>query len=280
MGENQKFIDIFSSLLELNPYSINLKQEISNTLVNNCQPNVAKPLYLALKNTQLGRSYFCFEFNRLLLEGRIDELDSLAVDAQNNKALSQASRGALIHAVQAMKGLYSGSGMKPWQGMDAYDSALFLWISGEPVRSKECFKKSSRLLQSRREDNPEQQRLLRLNYGVTQAGLGAPDWKKVFVDAYPGITPFRRAFYFNQYTIACLLAGLDDEALATLGRWREELTQLNLTAGYAEPFQLLLKTHPILDPIRNKPGFEELWEGNHLKVKPLKVPKALQIIAK
>ncbi len=61
--------------------------------------------------------------------------------------------------------------------------------------------------------------------------------------------------------------------LAHLRKWESERVQLNIRIGFIQPFQLLLKDHPLLDPLRTMPGFEELWDGNHLQVKPLELPK-------
>jgi hypothetical protein len=65
-------------------------------------------------------------------------------------------------------------------------------------------------------------------------------------------------------------------AMNLLRTWRLESIPFNLTNEFIGPFEIPLKENPFLDPLRKEPGFEELWEGNHLKLKPLKVPAALR----
>jgi hypothetical protein len=76
------------------------------------------------------------------------------------------------------------------------------------------------------------------------------------------------------YTTACILAGENQKTLEIFRQWQQsDAGILFVGEVYLKPFDYFEKNHPLLDPIRNEPGFEELWDGNILKLKKLKLPK-------
>jgi hypothetical protein len=115
-----------------------------------------------------------------------------------------------------------------------------------------------------------------INYAVCLAALKETGWRDEFARIKAQLAGLQYPAYYAGYLRACLLAGDYERAMTLLKEWRQENIPFFLANAYVGPFQLLLKEHPLLDPLRKKPGFEELWEGNHLKLKPLKVPHNLR----
>ncbi len=280
LGENQEFINDFLQVLQRDPVLYGLIIEVAIVLGGNGQAREARKYAEALKSsTRNVRDYYMIAFNCLVLENKFEELDQLQkeVDAETHKSFTEKEKSEFKEMKRAITSFYRGefSEVKTWPAMDALDSAILLRLSGDSSRSRQQFFIAKEYFRHRetKAGSIEVRKRAGMNYAISIAALGEPGWEKIFAGIKEGLPPFWHARFYGSYTYACLLAGKNKEALATLTEWKERGASLPWD-GYIQPFNVshLRKNNPLLDPLRSEPGFEELWEGNHLKLKPLKVP--------
>lgn len=105
--------------------------------------------------------------------------------------------------------------------------------------------------------------------GLCQAALGDPEWESAFKVEVTDL--IFQPDYFRTYALASLLAGDKKKSMNVLRRWKESnVGFLAHASGPHQAMNLLFRNHPLLDLVRDEPGFNELWTDNHLKVNPVK----------
>jgi TolB-like protein/class 3 adenylate cyclase len=279
LGEDQTFVNLFLKLIRSNPLDDEPRVELSSTLIKNGQVSEARKYYGNLKETRHRTTWYIFEFNSRILENRLDELVILFHEARRDSARPVTRR--VLHDIgklaislnQLYNRKYDSLLATPWNSMDCFDSAMLYRLKGDTVLSNNHFEKVREKYSTlaRKDDHPETRALFEMIHAIALAALGKPEWQAVMASAYDSTTPFNYPYYFRCQVVALLMAKRNHDAFQKLKEWTVLNVPLNLRVGPNEPFQLLLKQHPLLDPIRSEPGFEELWEGNHLRLKPLKL---------
>lgn len=288
LGRYQEFIEVSVQRLKVDPLNIGTKREVAWNLVAQGQTREARKFLGALKGTALTADYYFLSFNNCILEGGTDCMDSLLAEAEvethkqfdvqqqreirlaRNRIVSFYSRD-----YTSVLGQYTQNNANPWSWA-SLDSAILQRLLGDSLSSKSSFLKAKAHLQKIFNKGSGSQLSLhaRIRYAVCKSGLGEDDWESEFMKLKVDVIHVMSPQYYNGYVLASLLAGQNEKALRLLGEWKTTNVPFPLVNEYAGPFELLfLKNHPLLDPIRLEPGFEELWEGNHLKIKPLKVPE-------
>ncbi len=277
LGRYQEFLETFFQLQKRNPLASGTKREMALTLGGHGQTRDARKYLADLKNSILTEDYYMIAYNCLILENRMSRLDSLLgeVDKEPKEKLSDNIKRDLRQRVSMTTSFYNRDYAAALAGgRGPLDSALLYRLSGDSSRSRELFIRAKELYggQAEKPANPDIAKTSKLNYGVALAALGEPDWEKVFTSSREGFPLMFLADFYLDHVIACLLAGRKQDAMKLLTEWKERNIG-SVWGNYIVPWSQLLKNHPLLDPLRSEPGFEDLWEGNHLKIKPLKVPQ-------
>jgi class 3 adenylate cyclase/TolB-like protein len=293
LGRYQEFLDDFSLIAKVNPLGSDrgLDRNIAETLIQFGQTTEARAYTNRLKKGPNVLDYFYYSFNSAVLDGRLDLLDSLIADARQsvNPQFNEASRKRLEFSSERILAFFRRDYRTMINLYEKYeissgplDSAMLLRLLGDTAASRASFLLGRERMKANYMEmkGSQQGDQAWINYAVCLAALGEPGWRDEFARIKSRLTGFQYTRYYSGHLRACLLAEDYDMALKLLLEWRQENIPFQLANAFVSPFQIPLKDNPFLDPLRNEPGFEELWEGNHLKVKPLKVPKALQIIAK
>ncbi len=280
LGENQEFINDFLQLIRRDPLNDSYIREMAMVLGGNGQTREARKYAAELKSTRYARDYYMISFNCLVLENKFEQLDQLQkeMDAETNKSITENEKSEFKEMKRAITSFYRGefSEVKTWPLMDALDSAILLRLSGDSSRSRQQFFIAKEYFRSReaKAGSVAVRKTAGMNYAISMAALGEAGWEKIFASIKEGLAPFYHPHFHGSYTYACLLAGKNKEALATLTEWKERNASHPWNGNFQPfTFQHLLKNNPILDPLRSEPGFEQLWDGNHLGFKPLNVPE-------
>lgn len=296
-GKYQESINTYSVLAKANPLvhqSLDFNTIFGYTVLRHGQTREAYGYIRKLRNTPSVKDYFVLSFNHAVLEGRWDKLDSLVNEAEQSgfKLFGPDQQEELVFCKEQLQAFYKRqyqTNLQLFKKHDiswmnqydtacmAMDSATFLLLLGDSAASRIAFHNAS----TREEDRHQRIKGSQygddawINYTICRAALGEPGWKEEFARIKSQLVGLYYPKYYNGYVTACLLSGENEMAMKLLTEWKDENIPYQIDNSYMSPGQQLLKDHPLLDPIRNKPGFEELWEGNHLKLKPLNIPKEL-----
>lgn len=287
LGRYQEYLDTWVTRFKVNPLILDagIYREMSQDLLKHGQTHEAKEYIKRLRSTPFVGDYFYYSFNHAVLENRWDKLDSLVneaeeleseqfgVDRQAELVFYKERLQAFYHTERkSMLHLFS----KGQLTRSLFDTALVLHLTGDSASSRTAFMR----MKQREESKYKKMRGSQygdnawINLATCRAALGEPGWKEEFGRIKSQLAGTFYGKVYNGYVMACLFAGETELAFKLLGEWKEENIPYPLGNDYIG-IQELLKDHPLLDPLRGKPGFEELWEGNHLKLKPLKIPKEL-----
>jgi TolB-like protein len=276
-GEYQQFVDSYRQLLRLNPLARGAMRELAETLVGLAHFDQAMHFRREIRDTGIDR-YYGIPFNAALLNGRLENLRTIVAEAGNDPKCppflkadveSRAKANGFLYRRQ-----YDSLLSSRWTSMDSYDSALIYYLKGDMPGSiascSRCISKYGRLASSA--GNIQVRKVHELNRTVCYAGAGNKDWKERLAAIRDGLIPFNLTFYFRNAALSGLIAGDYEFTMEALKQWQAQQCGYK-PLGPAQPFELLVKNHPLLDPLRSEHGFDELWDGNHLKIKPLKLPK-------
>jgi adenylate cyclase len=282
-GDFQGYIDITLKNMELNPFSHEIKATLASTLQGYGQFRDAERYIMELRE-ESKEFYYILSFNQLLMQGKPECLDSLYNEAlkDSSENFRSSHKRKLKQYVDAYSALFERRYsylLQPWHGMSPMDSSFIYWLMKDTVNTADCFRRYKVYAESRAENSSS-----RLAYihqtalkTVAMAALGESGWEEIIFanPEYDKInTPYFRPTYYKEYIRACLMAGDNKKALLVLQQWQQSDAGMNYGfVSYIVPDIYFAKNHPMLDPIRNEPGFEELWEGNVLKLKKIKVPK-------
>ena len=288
LGKYQEFLDVYGIIARVNPLAgPGFGREIAETLIWFGQTKEARIHIDKLKESPLIVDYFYYSFNSAVLDGRLDLLDSLKVEARHSthprfdearkrdlEFSSERITAFYRHDYQTINNLYE----KYKISAGPLDSAMLLLLLGDTAASRASFlidreRAKGNYLRLKGSQYGDQ---AWIDYAVCLAALKETGWRDEFARIKSQLPGFQYGFYYSGYLKACLLAGDYELAMNLLREWRQENIPFALLGFYVRPLGILLKEHPFLDPLRKEPGFEELWEGNHLKLKPLKVPEALR----
>ncbi len=290
-GKYQEYLNTNAAVAKVNPLlgSPGMYREFGLDLLAHGQTREAYTYIRELRNTSFVADYYVFSFNHAVLENRWDKLDSLATEAEASAdpLFGVGRQKDLMFCKEQLTGFYKRqyrSNLQRFKKNDikqaAMDSATLLLLMGDSAASRISFLTAQKRheLNYNRTKGSQVGNIFWINLTVCKAALEEPGWKEEFArikSQLAGGLFYKR--YYNGYLMACLLAGENKEAFRLLREWKDENIPYPLTNDYMGPWALVLKDHPLFDPIRNEPGFEELWEGNHLKLKPLIIPKELQV---
>jgi hypothetical protein len=258
--------------------NFSFRREFALTLTDFGQTWEARKYVADLKESNLVQAYYLVSFNCLILENRMDKLDSLAAEWEKdvNEMLSEKDKQELRSVKKAVASFYQRDYtalLGPWRTRDdapldarsTFDSAMAYRLSGDSIRSKALFLRAKGSYEWVAAKTAGSLELMKINqeYAITLAALGEPEWEKVIAKSKLELVP--------RSTVIFLVAGKRKEAMRLLTKWKDQNIPLT-SDGFIKPFWPLLKNNPLLDPLRSELGFEELWDGNHLKLKPLQVP--------
>jgi TolB-like protein len=288
MGDEQGNFLMLLKMNELDPLQVAYEMEIAKKLIAHAQTREARPYLNNCGNVPYCKAYYySLYFNSYVLEHRFDKIDSLILQAEQETAETFGADAVmrLKNARNAMVNFYSRQYLH-WplysfadigtEAADATrDSAMLFHIRGETEKSRLYFAKAKEHWYNLAAEaaNPQSYKRYRLQYALCMAGLGESDWESEFISIKNGLPALEESRYYQAHIYAYLVNGQNDRAMKTLKEHKEKIFyRTEDVPDYYRPF-ILLKDNPFLDPIRRDPGFEELWEGNHLKLTPLKFSK-------
>jgi TolB-like protein len=279
LGKGQEALETYLDGLKIDPLSIGFKRDIVQLLLAHNQTEESGKFVESLRNPWQINDYYLFSFESKRYIEDFAALDSLAVIASRDtgRQINPVIRGMVTRLRKSIVPTYKRDYSSALAGVQlvnpAYDSALTHFLMKDTASAKRAFSRlrNRQLRNLIRAVGPSASLSARTTMAVAMAGLAIPNWETEFENSVGELDAMVGTIWYHQYVVACIVAGKNEKAITLLRECIESGAEL--PAIGPGPFGVLTKNQPLLDPLRDKPGFEELWDGNHLKIKPLKLPK-------